>query len=157
MPAESCVAREKRYGQCIGPQNTSWSNAARRAGSMCGSGGSERPFGPSCCVGRSSDTGEDVVLVAGDELGDEIEAVDSSDAAIVRRMWDSVLRVSMVMQAARSNLVHALAYISALQLYRLPGQPFVLAQSSASLKKHCSHKNAPLASPAYASSRSSGF
>jgi hypothetical protein len=49
--------------------------------------------------GGTSEVGVDAVLVAGDELGEEMDAVDRRDAAIVRRMWDSVLSVSVVMHA----------------------------------------------------------
>jgi hypothetical protein len=66
---------------------------------MWGSGGSARGLSVLDPEGRSSETGVDVVLVAGDELGEEIEAVERSDAASVRRICDSVLRTSFVTQA----------------------------------------------------------
>lgn len=48
---------------------------------MCGSGGSAR-FGLGSCS------------VWGVLVGDAMEAVERRDAAIVRRMWDSVERVA---------------------------------------------------------------
>lgn len=75
---------------------------------MCGIGGRDVPLD---CSG-SSETGdvavEEVGEAAGealvDELGDAIEAVERSDAAMVSRMCDSVLRVSVVTQAIKPSL-----------------------------------------------------
>ena len=66
---------------------------------MCGSGGRVRALSEPVGEGKSSEVGVEVVLVAADELGDEMEAVDRRDAAMVRRICDSVLRVSDVAQA----------------------------------------------------------
>jgi hypothetical protein len=41
------------------------------------------------------------------------------------------------------------------KLLDVPGHPIPAHQSSSSVKTHCRHRNAPLASPANASSRSS--
>ena len=43
--------------------------------------------------------GEEVLEVAGDEFGEETEAVERRDAAMVRRICDSVLSVAVVTQA----------------------------------------------------------
>lgn len=48
--------------------------------------------------------GEDVVDAAGELLGDAMEAVEISDAAMVKRMCDSVLSVAVV--------THAVGFIS---------------------------------------------
>lgn len=108
MPAERPVARATKKDQCPGPQKGSLSRAERRAGSMCGKGGSWR-F--AACVETSVSTsllgssevgvvtGEEFVEAAGEELGEEIEAVDRRDAAMVRRMCDSVLRAPVVTHA----------------------------------------------------------
>jgi hypothetical protein len=77
-PVASCSARERRYGHVSGPQKGSEARAARRAGRICGRGGSER-----------------VESVGGIEA-----VVERREAAMVRRRWDSVLRVAVVMQAA---------------------------------------------------------
>ena len=51
---------------------------------MCGSGGRERPDGEG----------------AGEEAGEEQEGeVERSEAAMVSRIWDSVLKVAVVVQA----------------------------------------------------------
>lgn len=85
MPAESCVARESRYGQWSGPQKGSEARASRRAGRMWGRGGRARDVEGSSLHG----------VVAGVATDD----VERRDAAIVRRRWDSVLRVADVMHA----------------------------------------------------------
>lgn len=86
IPAESCVARLRRYGQCEGPQKGSEERASRRAGRMWGRGGRARD-------GR----GWEEVDVA-------MEAVERRDAAMVRRRCDSVLRVAEVMQAGETSV-----------------------------------------------------
>lgn len=86
MPVESWVARERRYGQWSGPQKGSEERASRRAGRMWGSGGRARE------IGDASGVDSDVADIASDE-------VERREAAIVRRRWDSVLRVAEVMQA----------------------------------------------------------
>ena len=85
MPAESWVARESRYGQWSGPQKGSEARASRRAGRIWGRGGSARDVDGSSLDG----------VVAGVATED----VERRDAAIVRRRWDSVLRVADVMHA----------------------------------------------------------
>lgn len=85
-----------------------------------------------CTALGSSDEG----VLAGDEFGLETLAVDNKLAAIVSRMCDSVLSVDVTTQA---------------------GHPLVRHQSSSSVMKHWRHRNAPRASPANASSRSSLF
>ena len=50
---------------------------------MCGSGGRERP----------DEEG------AGEEAGEEEGEVERSEAAMVSRIWDSVLKVAVVVQA----------------------------------------------------------
>lgn len=89
MPADSWVARESRYGQWSGPQKGSEESASRRAGRMWGSGGRARDVDGDSEVGVEE---FEVVLT---------EDVERRDAAIVRRRWDSVLRVADVMQAGR--------------------------------------------------------
>jgi hypothetical protein len=88
MPAESCVARESRYGHMSESslQKGSEARAERRAGRMCGNGGSVR-----------SDSGRSSVM--GVLAGEAMEAVERRDAAIVRRMWDSVERASVTTHA----------------------------------------------------------
>lgn len=107
------------YDQISAPsQNGSAVTAPRRAGRICGSGGSVRSF----CVGPFSLVGVATL------------AVLNRLAAMVRRMCESVLSVAVTTQA---------------------GQPRVRHQSVSSVMKHWRHKNAPRASPAKASSRSS--
>lgn len=48
---------------------------------------------------KRSWTGEEQGLTSGVDLGEARETVETSDAAMVRRMWCSVLKVSMVTQA----------------------------------------------------------
>jgi hypothetical protein len=82
MLAESCVARESRYGH-MSPsslQNGSEAIAERSAGRMCGRGGRDL-FG---CNGCSC---WDVLP------GEAMDVVERRDAAMVRRMWVSVERV----------------------------------------------------------------
>ena len=86
MPADSWVARERRYGQWSGPQKGSEERASRRAGRMCGSGGRARDV-------------DGFSEVDGDVAGVVTNDVERRDAAIVRRRWDSVLRVADVIQA----------------------------------------------------------
>jgi hypothetical protein len=88
MPAESCVARESRYGHMSESslQKGSESRADRSAGRICGSGG--RPLfalGPSSFMG---------VLE-----GVAIDAVERREAAMVRRICVSVERVASTTHA----------------------------------------------------------
>jgi hypothetical protein len=117
MPAESCVARLRMYAQTSAPsQNGSFMTACCNAGRMCGSGGSVlSSFGGSSCVGVAT------------------LAVLSRLAAMVRRIWLSVLKVAVTTHA---------------------GHPRVRHQSCSSVMKHCRPMNALRASPAKASSRS---
>lgn len=68
---------------------------------MCGIGGREGVDG--AWAGGSSDAGEaareEEAEAAGEEGGEAREAVETRDAAIVRRMWDSVERVAVVIHA----------------------------------------------------------
>lgn len=64
-------------------------------GLLDASGGSEETG-----EAAADDVGEGLVELAAEELGDETEAVERRDAAMVRRMCDSVDRVAMVTQAA---------------------------------------------------------
>jgi hypothetical protein len=82
IPADSCVARQSRYGHTSPSsfQNGSEASAERRAGRMCGRGGR-------LLVGLGSSSS------IGVPAGDATEAVERRDAAMVRRMCDSVDRV----------------------------------------------------------------
>lgn len=85
------MARERRYGHWSGPQKGSEARASRRAGRMWGSGGRARDVDESSVAG---------LLVSNDVVGVLTADVERREAAIVRRRWDSVLRVADVMQAA---------------------------------------------------------
>jgi hypothetical protein len=141
IPADSCVARQSRYGH-MSPssfQNGSEASAERRAGRICGSGGRLLPG-----LGTSSSMGVPV--------GEATEAVERREAAMVRRMCDSVDRVVFTTHAV-SN-VSLILFQEVLFIF-VPGQPVPLHHSSSSVRMHCRHRKAPLASPAKASSRSS--
>lgn len=86
-PADNWVARDNRYDHmsALSFQKGSEASAARRAGRMCGSGGRAR------VVGGCSPSG---VLA-----GVAIEAVERSEAAMVSRICDSVLRVEVTTHA----------------------------------------------------------
>jgi hypothetical protein len=70
---------------------------------MCGMGGSDGVDMTWC--GDSSVTGEEAgeedADAAGEEAGEAIEAVETSEAAMVKRTCDSVERVAVVTHAAR--------------------------------------------------------
>jgi hypothetical protein len=68
----------------------------RSAGRICGRGGSVVPadWVGSSAIGDVG--GDDEAEVAGEELGDAMEAVERRDAAIVKRRCDSVLRVCVI-------------------------------------------------------------
>lgn len=143
MPAESCVARESRYGHMSASslQKGSASSALRSAGRICGRGGSARLGWGACSLD-----------------GDATGAVERRDAAMVRRMCDSVERVAETTHA-RSLLVLSSSKFHVARkrmgVVDVPGHPLPLHHSSSSVRKHCRHRNAPRASPANASSRSS--
>lgn len=88
MPAESCVARERRYGH-ISPsplQKGSDARASRSAGRIYGSGGRAlSELGPFSLEG----------VLDGEAIG----AVERRDAAMVRRMCVSVERVAVTTHA----------------------------------------------------------
>jgi hypothetical protein len=141
MPAESCVERESRYGHMSESslQKGSEASAERNAGRMCGSGGSVR-------------LGSEGSSFMGVLAGDATDAVDRRDAAIVRRMWDSVERAEVTTHADGGL---ALCLCVGRMMLNIHGQPLPMHHSSSSVRKHCKNKKAPLASPANASSRSS--
>jgi len=138
MPALSCEARRKMWSQWEAPQKGSCERASRRAGRMCGRGGRR---------------GADGVASSGDVLGDERCEVERRDAAMVRRMCDSVERMAVVTQAVVH--VSSFARVQGRRGGGVPGHPRVRHQSPSSSTKHCRHMKAPRASPANASSRSS--
>lgn len=102
--------------------------------------------------------GEDDAEAAGEEFGEATEAVDRRDAAIVRRRWDSVLSVAVMMHPKPLVIISIRLIAHRLSVPMvcgdIPGHPAVQHHSSSSLTKHCIQTNALLASPKNASSKS---
>jgi hypothetical protein len=120
---------------------------------MCGSGGRVAPLvfweGDSIVGELAGDEDDEVV---GEEWGEAIDAVERRDAAIVKRRCDSVLSVAVM---THPNPVISICIIQSHAFQsNSPGHPLVQHHSSSSPKKHCSHTNAPRASPENASSKS---